>query len=412
MPADLPSSFLPRSLSPDVSSRRRLRTRGDETPAPAAPAPKEDAVSPPPAPAARAESTPSQPSPASTPPAAPEVPHKAERARRTIVDTPPVLSKEVFDSITEGMTYEQAAAAIGSPGIASGGADQTYRWRRDECTLVLRFSGGRLVRKAVLGSLPEEAALEGGGSAEGEGAPEPESVAEGEDVLEQGPGIADSTEEMVVAQTDPAIESAAEGEGEGEGEGEEVAADEFRAAPKRSEAASPAEAGEEEAPSRPAKRVFVVGEEPGASPAESSSRQVLVLGSQDAAASDDAEAEAGDAAPEKDTGRKRRARLPKYAHSIRSGDYRVRIENQGEAAVNLGVRSGKWGRDVTVSPGKSRTLSLDRGSYALYHIDEADPYTVHSGPSLRIDGETLSDAYVTVDGASCSIQPMGLDFIE
>jgi len=95
--------------------------------------------------------------------------------------------------------------------------------------------------------------------------------------------------------------------------------------------------------------------------------------------------------------------------SLRRGVYELRIANQGESTIRAGVRGDGRGRDLSVRPGGTRSVFLDQGTYQLHFIDEADPYTLLSGPSATIDGQFQADLLATFEDGESSIGPLAYD---
>lgn len=352
---------------------------------------------------------------------------------------------EDFEALPLGISYEDAVAAMGERGRTSGeGESLACRWRSEGRTYVARFEGGKLARKAVLGSVPVPAKEVPQG---------PVLTAVAVSALEEGMRVSDADALLGLAgERIGADEEGGAAYRWRDGQGNRCTAwfqedrlvrksglyraGSLEETPAAAEAEQPALAGGESDSSRetitiaapaeenPPAQVEVesvppeeptpstpVAEEPEAVAQRSKTGKVVVLG-----AAREPAAEAG--AETSDEGRvtrlaekkrARRAQLPGYSHSLRRGVYRLRIENAGESTLMAGLRAGRWGQDVKVAPGKTQELRLDRGAYHLYFISGSDPYTLRDGGAIRIDGESLSDARVVVYETDAEIESLSIE---
>lgn len=352
---------------------------------------------------------------------------------------------EDFEALPLGISYEDAVAAMGGRGRTSGeGESLACRWRIEGRTYVARFEGGKLARKAVLGSVPAQAHEIPDG---------PVLTVVAVSALEEGMRVSDA--DALLGLTGERVGADEEGgaayrwrDGQGnrctawfqenrlvrksglyragsleetsaasETEQPALAGGELDSSRDTTTIAAPAEENppaqaepepvppEEPTPSAPAT------EEPEALDQSNKTGKVVVLG----ASREQAEEAGPETADESrvtrlaETKRLRRAQLPKYSHSLRRGVYRVRIVNVGETELMAGLRAGRWGQDVKVAPGKTRELRLDRGAYHLYFIAGSDPYTLRDGGAIRIDGESLSDAQVVVNETGAEIESLAIE---
>ncbi len=103
-----------------------------------------------------------------------------------------------------------------------------------------------------------------------------------------------------------------------------------------------------------------------------------------------------------DQDRRRRARLPEYKHSLRRGVYEVRVQNDANSRASVGLRQGKNGKDLTVSPGGTASFQVDRGNYELFYILNDQPFELERGQGVSVDGQVKADLEIRIneDGAS------------
>lgn len=275
------------------------------------------------------------------------------------------LTRGDYEAITEGMTVAQVMARLRVPGqlvTPDDGAIEIYRWQDSLGShFTARFDQGALSRKTGLyiAPLPEAAR-----------APIRE-VYDDVDEAEDDPDAPPRPIRIDDDETEPAETPA-----ETERRIEEDPETRERPAPLEARETRPAEdppAGErvaQEAPPEPS-RVRIAGE---------TRRQR------------DGVEEAVPARP----GHARRASLPDYTWSLRRGAYEIRIENPSRTRVQVGLRSGRYGRDLALGPGQSRSVYVDRGSYTIHFIYADDPFTLYGGHGIRLDGDRLGDVRVTL----------------
>jgi len=91
-----------------------------------------------------------------------------------------------------------------------------------------------------------------------------------------------------------------------------------------------------------------------------------------------------------------RVKFPDYTWQFRRGNYEVRVKNTADTEVKVGLRSGKYGKDMDIQPGKSESVDVDQGSYTLYFQYGDDPESVHTGNVFTIDGMQVTDVEVNV----------------
>jgi len=260
------------------------------------------------------------------------------------------LSREQYNAIHEGMSLGEVLALLEVEAQAVSDSESgvaIYRWSDSKgSNFTARFEKGRLVRKTGFHVVPMEKSAD---------AVRRDTVA--------GPGEEEEALEREVFERQAMAPSEARGR---------------RAASEDGEYPSGQDAGgaAEEEP-----RVKTL------TPAPLS--RVTVAGSARRAR----EAET-DPSPHAGRSYKPKAKLPDYTYSLRRGVYEIRINNPADAPVTAGVRAGKRGRDVSIGPGGHDSVYVDRGNYQLYFIYKDDPYTVHQGQTVRIDGTPLGDVEI------------------
>lgn len=269
------------------------------------------------------------------------------------------ITRAAYDSVAAGMTAEEVSALLGVPSrqiTADTAQVLLYAWRDGSgSSFTAKFEDGRLVQKSgfYVAPLEEERA-------------EPEPAEE---------------------------EAREEGEGEGEAEAEGEAPRRARARPARQPAPVPVETPVyQPAPQvqshAPPSRVRVVG----------GSRRQQEAGGE--------EARTGSYNP--------RAKLPAYTWSLRRGAYEVQLVNTTDAAVRAGLRTGSGGKDISIPPGATRSLRVDRANYALYYIFADDPDTLHQGSGINLDGMHMVDVRITLFKESYDVEVIdhGREFLE
>lgn len=397
------------------------------------------AVQSPPAPVAQSPTTP-LPAPDAPPegeglPPEGETPQEGEDAPPE--EEKPVLSMDAMKSIAEGMTYEEVQAQIGDPGVlVSGNSEKTtlYRWSEGGINFLARFENGVLKRKnlmfdgkpvrnpspelkkidqSIYDSVREGMTYEQVMSLIGMDA-QPitksgENVAIYKWADAQGSSFTARFENDTLTRKNglyiapkPAEEpAAAEGGAE---EGETAGDDAEEPEPEeedgvtmedlqriRERNASREEAYEEPAPEEPAR-----GETP---PAAETTRggKVKVAG----ATRREREKESGD--PNAGRSYKPRAELPKFPHSLRNGNYEIRVNNISDSDVKAVVLSDEGGIKLDIGAGGRRSAKVNQGTFVLYFIYDDDPYTLHRGGAIPI-GQWMTDMEVTIIGESYDVR--------
>jgi len=327
----------------------------------------------------------------------------------------PEFSLDAIDKVEEGMDYNQVLAILGGAGMAvsSLGTDSiVYKWTKDGTTLLAKFEQDKLVRKTVQGQ------KKGGGK---------EGVITQDNYNQLREGM--SLEEVMalfdvnvkpVSRPDDTITIYKWSDEYGSSftakfeNGRLVRKTGLYIAPMKQEAAMEDDntAGSPQAPeearaeaSTPAKESSVAQEpvaenteeswpeeEPAPSTQPRKPERVRVAGQERRAR----ETNEKTASPVEGRSYKPKAKLPKYTYSLRKGTYSIRIRNEGESAVKLGLRSGKRGWNATIPAGGRVTAKVDPGDYQLYYIFENAPYTLQQGRTVTIDGTFLADAAITL----------------
>lgn len=374
--------------------------------APAAQSP----TGPAPAPAVQTPVTPlpspvqSPASPAPVPDTAPPPASKAEPA--------PALTLEALQQVREGMTMQEISEVIGQPTVLIAGArgnNAVYRWNEKGMSFLARFEDGRLSRKTLID--PEQDRPKVSDEDLVVDQEMFERVREGmtlQEVLDvlgaEGQPLTESTEEKTVA-----IYRWSDGQGssvtarfedgklvrksgsfvqQGQPVAEEAAPDP-EPAPEVGEEAPPAEETEtREAPaSRPVSTSISAERTPRVRVSGSSRRQ--------------REAESGD--PNAGRSYKPKAQLPKISHRLREGSYEIRVTNTAGAEADVAIVSDEGGSRMTIPPGGSRSMKVNRGNYVVYFIYEDDPHTLHRGGTISIS-QWLTDMDVFLAGDSYDVR--------
>ena len=91
-----------------------------------------------------------------------------------------------------------------------------------------------------------------------------------------------------------------------------------------------------------------------------------------------------------------KAKLPDFAHSLRQGSFEIRVTNPTDSEVKAGLRLNDRGTDLTVPPGASRSMKVDRGAYKFYFVSESDPYTLNGGGSVDLNGMFATDLEISI----------------
>lgn len=80
----------------------------------------------------------------------------------------------------------------------------------------------------------------------------------------------------------------------------------------------------------------------------------------------------------------RNAKLPAYSIPLDHGPHDVVIKNPSRSALKVGIRSGKFGKDLTVGPGARAVVYLKNGQYSLFYIDPDEPEDLHESGSFSV----------------------------
>lgn len=283
------------------------------------------------------------------------------------------ITRAQYDQIAPGMTlYEVCESLDIEAKLMATGADgeKVYRWTDAAgASFGARFEGDKLVRKTAL--------------------IEPAQLAQ----MEDSPGPVQPEAELAPEElpTDEMTEGEGEGFYEGEGEGAPPEDPRPRLPSERVVYTSRAPAGEI---SEPTRRDAAAGQ---VSRAEG---RVRVVGR----SAKEQRAAAAGGQEETYRERRQRARLPEFRHSLRKGVYEVRVRNESGGKVEVGLRQGKNGRDLSVGNGASASFQVDRGSYDLYYIQSDAPYSLQKGSAVNVDGQFEADLEIVIneEGATVS----------
>lgn len=330
------------------------------------------------------------------------------------------LSAAQLALVREGMKYEEVYGLIGRPElVVSQRGDQSsiFRWSRDDVRMLGRFEDGVLVRMSVQGTPSMDTSkpdaprqiTDGQYDEVREGMPLESVMAlfdvEGRPVSEGAGNVtiykwtddmgssftARFENDVLVRKTGLFVaplpkEEKQEPALDAQGESGQEAADEMDALPPRRERrdvdweayapqeSSPPAQAQEEAPT-----------------AKAAAPRVTVARSERRAR------EAAQLPPEMQ-GRSYRpkAKLPDFTYSLRHGVYEVRVKNEGDSAVQVGLRADKRGRDARIAPGGSTSFHVDQGTYTVYYIYASAPYSLQTGRTLSIDGQFIADLSITL----------------
>ena len=363
---------------------------------------------------------------------------ETESPEDTPTEPEPGLTFDNITRIQEGMDYFEVALMLGSPGltIANDGAMKTInKWSQGEASFLGRFEDGVLVRKAVINMQPldrgEKPELSESAYNEiTEGMPIEEVIelldVEGQLVSDNTPGVtiyrwADAQgttftarfeEGKLVRKTGLLVAALEKTPGETAEEHEPGLEGEVETMEDALQ-----EEGELEEPEPTPRRIATLPEPdeedlndtlepaplPEAPTAPPPRPRVHVAG-----ADRRARAAEQDVSPVAGRSYKPRAKLPDRTFSLRRGAFEVRIHNTGESNVEVGLRSGNRGRDLTIPAGGTRSAFVDSGSYQLFYVFKDSPYTLHQGTAIPIDGLFLSDTEVYLFDGGTDIR--GLDY--
>ena len=272
----------------------------------------------------------------------------------------PELTEDQYHQVREGMDLEEVLTLLDveAHAVSDGGGDVAiYRWQDEKGSrFTARFEGGKLVRKSGI----YVASMERSGKAEGE--------SEAEAAAAEAPEEAEKDEPGAMAE-------------EGEIEGEEAEEPEAEEPARRRRRLAVGEAWPSEEPDQDVPPPQSLEPEP--------ERRVSVAG-------ETRRTREAEEMPPELQGRsyKPKAKLPDCTYSLRRGSYEVRIYNEGGSRVEAGLRAGKRGKDLSISPGSRKSVWVDQGVYQLYFIYNNAPYTLNGGQSINIDGVFLTDVEI------------------
>ena len=83
-----------------------------------------------------------------------------------------------------------------------------------------------------------------------------------------------------------------------------------------------------------------------------------------------------------------KVRLPEFTYGLQDGSYIFRILNDGESTAQVGLRSGKEGKDVSIAPGEEVSIRVLKGDFRFYYIFDSVPYTRYETHWIELDGDT------------------------
>jgi hypothetical protein len=301
------------------------------------------------------------------------------------------LDTDQYNTLTHGMTLEDVLRLMEVEAnlIGSGEDVKLYKWEDDfGSSFTARFEDNRLVRKTGVHVSPRGKEKEASEEETAAAAPE------GETPLPEDAGAKTvTTPEAPPEETGPAPQTPAQ------------------SAPRTVpvSAPQPAEPPRETAPSSAEERTQRIAPETDKPPqvtrlAQPERKQVYVVGGR-----------SGEAGEEEESYRERyerprKADLPDFTYSVRNGNYSVHLVNRSGSRIKAGLRSGKHGVDTRIPAGGDKEVKVNKGRYQLYYIFEDDPYTLHHGETMNIDGMYLADVLVTLydEGADMGALEYGL----
>jgi len=342
------------------------------------------------------------------------------------------LSVDTLDRVKEGMSFQEVSELVGRPGVtvASDGLESTlYRWSTGEHSFLAKFENGRLTRKTLMA--PPDPHSAG-----------PELTQDAYDLVSTGMDLQEVLELLElppqpVARQGEAVAIYRWSDGRGSSftgrfeNGQLVRKTAFVVAPlardeetegegareERDEAAE--EEGEAreavvqiaEAPAQPVSEQETWEERPPATrPAQQevesapTPSRVRVIG----ADRRDREA-AADSSPDQGRSYRPKRRLPEYTWSIPRGAYEIRVKNPANDRVQIGIRSGRYGKDLNLRPNGESSIFVGQGAYRIHYIYDADPDTLYRGGEFRIDGAFTADVEVTILERDYSVQHLNDD---
>lgn len=104
--------------------------------------------------------------------------------------------------------------------------------------------------------------------------------------------------------------------------------------------------------------------------------------------------QAGDSASGEESSYRPHARLPEFTRTLPKGRFEVRLVNETETKLTVGLRQDKLGDDVHIGVKEQASLFVDRGTYELSFLCEDEPDACYDAPPLTIDGFHAPDVSV------------------
>ncbi len=327
-----------------------------------------------------------------------------------------------FRQIRTGMTYDEIAQLLESPGARIAGSDSAnaiHQWTLAGITLMGRFENNTLIRSNVVNpsgspikqrshyvssynqelydavhpGMRQDEVMQILGT-------EPETLTGGAGTVKifkwadnRGSTIIGRFDNGILIRKSGQIAAAESGDGASAPIQEEVAPDVPYRFPITDEDVSDIpEEGEIALP--PSGQVETVEEN---ADVETAPRRIHVAG----ASRREREMET-DTSPYAGRSYKPTAKLPEYTRQIRRGDFEIRIDNQSTVSMDVAVISNEGGKDISIASGGRASIFVGRGTYDLYYIYSDDPFTLYRGQQIPVDA-TLADFIVTLYDDSYSV---------
>jgi hypothetical protein len=323
------------------------------------------------------------------------------------------LALENMNRVHVGMTFEQVNRALGKEGdmFSSGNVESDiYRWSDDTgASFVGKFEDGKLVRKSMY--MPEGLNLPDAEEAQGDELLSKmlyEKVQPGM-TLEEIQGLL-KVNRRVVSESDTKVAMYEWVDRKGSNffarfeDGRMTRKTGFHVAPMKEEKKSPSTAEEDKAVT--ADDGSNTDPVPADIPPATSQAPVEETMAEEEPHKEDVPTETAAERPKvavvgggkNETARSYRpkAKFPEYTWQFRRGNYEVRVTNTADMEVKVGLRSGKYGKDVEIKPGRSASIDVEQGTYTLYFQYEDDPQNVYTGESFTIDAMRIADVEIQV----------------
>lgn len=90
-------------------------------------------------------------------------------------------------------------------------------------------------------------------------------------------------------------------------------------------------------------------------------------------------------------------------HEVEGGNL-VRVVNPNAFAVKVGLRSPDGGKDFSVAPDDSATVSVPDGRYDVYFRYENDPESLYQGDAFSLAGSGVQIELVKVVNGNYTIR--------